>query len=109
MMYGREGGLELPASLSVGGTQLTIDSWERSILQRSVTNGKADALTLLVAEGVAFQIKCMGRHTESQDEGSRCEDDEREEMTFDAAVGVALLGAAILFSIPPCIATDRQI
>jgi hypothetical protein len=91
MMYGREGGLELPPSLSIGEATLTIDPWERSVLQGSVTNGQADTLTLLVAEGVAFQIKCMGHGADSQDAGPLYDAEEREAMTFDTAVGLALL------------------
>lgn len=95
-----EGRLSLPATerrLGFSAELLDLDPWEQEVLETALrrrAGEPADACSCLMAEGVAFQAKCLTQFGRLEDPAHRTPDawgSFCEELVVDAAVGIALL------------------
>ena len=92
---GEIGGPEVAATIAVGGYELELGDWERSVLSKAEpgANGGSAVRTRLLAEGLAFQAKCH-RLEERFEKGPMPAPHELDRfldgLVTDAAVGLAL-------------------
>ena len=100
-LHKREGVLQrVPSYVVLGDTKIGLDPWERQILQEAfeAPNGGYHPLAQLVAEGLAFQVKCrrqLGFLGLGTGNGSSAANGQPpaviEQLINDAAIGLAVL------------------
>jgi hypothetical protein len=100
LRHGEGAAQEVPSSITLGDYEVSLDPWEKGVLDRMLDGGGCEPWARVLAESLAFQVKCLSQlgqirqlTSESPSSGLPREQMEAvlDHLITDAAVGLALL------------------